>query len=118
MTSQISVDETVRVNLGSRSYDILIGDNLLQSAADFIKPHLKAPRMAIVTDETVWGLHGSTLETALSGYQIHKIILPPGESQKSFDGLQHVLNAVFEAGFDRNDTLLSLIHISEPTRPY
>ena len=42
MTSQISVDETVRVNLGSRSYDILIGDNLLQSAADFIKPHLKA----------------------------------------------------------------------------
>lgn len=107
MTSQISVDETVRVNLGSRSYDILIGDNLLQSAADFIKPHLKAPRVTIVTDETVWGLHGSTLETALSGYQIHKIILPPGESQKSFDGLQHVLNAVFEAGFDRNDTLLA-----------
>ena len=87
MTSQILVDETVRVNLGSRSYDILIGDNLLQSAADFIKPHLKAPRVAIVTDETVWGLHGSTLKTALSRYQIHKIIL-------------------------------SLIHISEPTRPY
>lgn len=107
MTSLISIGETVHVDLGSRSYDILIGDDLLQSAGDIIGPHLKASRIAIVTDETVWDLHGNTLETALSRYHIHKIILPPGESQKSFEGLQHVLNALFEAGFDRNNTLLA-----------
>ena len=107
MTSQISVGETVRVDLGLRSYDILIGENLLRSVGDIIRPHLKARRVAIVTDKTVWGLHGNTLETALSGYQIHKIVLPAGENQKSFDGLQHILNSLFEASFDRNDTLLA-----------
>lgn len=99
--------KTVTVELGLRSYDILIGENLLPRAGEFLKPHLNAPRIAIVTDENVYALHGKTLEAALSDYDIHMIIRPAGENQKSFDGLQTVLNALFEASFDRNDTLIA-----------
>ena len=97
---------TVNVDLGHRSYDILIGDNLLCSAGDLIKSHLKASRVAVVTDQNIYDLHGQSLETALSSYKTHMIILPAGEKQKSFDGLQTVLNSLFEAEFDRNDTCL------------
>ena len=98
---------TVTVELGLRSYDIIIGENLLSKASEYIKPHLKAKRVAIVTDETVYGLHGKTLEAALADFDTHMIVRPAGENQKSFDGLQSVLNPLFEAGFDRNDTIIA-----------
>ena len=98
---------TVSVDLGPRSYEIIIGENLLPKAADYLAPHLKAKRVAIVTDENVYDLHGKTLEAALSDYETHMIIRPAGENQKSFDGLQAVLNALFKAGFDRNDTVVA-----------
>ena len=98
---------TVSVDLGQRSYDIVIGENLLSRAIEFLTPHLKAKRVAIVTDQNVYDLHGKTLEAALSGLETHMIIRPAGESQKSFDGLQAVLGALFEAGFDRNDTVIA-----------
>lgn len=99
--------KTVTVDLADRSYDIFIGDGLLQKAGEIIKPHLKAPRIAVVTDDNVYRLHGKTLERALSIYETHLIVLPPGESQKSFEGLQSVLDKLFEAGFDRNDTIIA-----------
>jgi len=98
---------TVSVDLKPRSYDIIIGDDLLPKAGNYIKSQLKAKRVAIVTDENVYGLHGKALEAALSDLETHMIIRPPGENQKSFDGLQAVLGALFEAGFDRNDTVIA-----------
>lgn len=98
---------TVSVDLGPRSYDIIIGEDLLSKAGDHLKPHLKAKRVAIVTDENVHDLHGKTLEAALKDIETHMIIRPAGESQKSFEGLQDVLDGLFNAGFDRNDTVVA-----------
>ena len=97
----------VSVDLGPRSYDIIIGENLLADAGKLLTPHLKAKRVAIITDENVYGLHGKVLEAALSDFETHMIVRPAGESQKSFDGLQAVLDALFKAGFDRNDTVIA-----------
>ena len=97
----------VSVDLGTRSYDIVIGENLLPKAGEHLKPHLKAKRVAIVTDENVYGLHGKTLDATMADYETHMIIRPAGENQKSFDGLQAVLGSLFEAGFDRNDTVIA-----------
>ena len=97
----------VSVDLGPRSYDIIIGENLLTDAGKLLSPHLKANRVAVVTDENVYGLHGKVLEAALSDFETHMIVRPAGESQKSFDGLQAVLDALFKAGFDRNDTVIA-----------
>ena len=98
---------SVTVDLGERSYDIIIGEDLLLRAGEFLKPHLKAPRLAIVTDENVHALHGATLAASLSEYETHMIIRPAGESQKSFQGLEAVLEKLFHAGFDRNDTIVA-----------
>ena len=98
---------TVSVDLGPRSYDIVIDEDLLSNASKYLKLHLKAKRVAVVTDETVYALHGKTLEMALTDLETHMIIRPPGENQKSFDGLQAVLGGLFQAGFDRNDTVIA-----------
>ncbi len=107
MTQASNASKSVTVDLGHRSYDIIIGDNLLSQAGALIEPHLQACRTAIVTDENVYALHGKAIETALSAYEKYMIVLPVGESQKSFEGLQSVLDKLFEAGFDRNDTIVA-----------
>ena len=47
----------VRVELGARSYDILIGSGLVARAGDAIARLRESIRVAVVTDETVAGLH-------------------------------------------------------------
>ena len=72
----------VPVSLAERSYEILIGQGLLQQAGALIEPHLKRSFVAIVTDENVAKYHLKVLESALAAQNIafKSIILPAGES--------------------------------------
>lgn len=98
---------TLTVALGERSYPIHIGRGLIEQCGTLIQDYAKTRRVAIITDENVYDLHGKALEKALHDYQTTTIIRPAGENQKSFDGLESVLNSLFEAGFDRSDLLLA-----------
>ena len=99
----------IDVDLGARSYPIHIGQGLLADAAHYIKPKLSGKRIAIITDETVAGLHLETLMSSLEGLGlvIETIILPPGESSKSFDTLQKILAQLLAVNFSRADTLIA-----------
>jgi len=104
-----TAQHTLTVDLADRRYDILIGSGLLDQAGTIITPLLAAPRVVIISDETVHGLHGAALETSLktAGITLQWVILPSGEAQKSFNGLKRVLEALFKAGFDRKDTVIA-----------
>lgn len=102
---------TVRVELGSRSYDILIGENLLDAAGDQIRSVLPAgrDRVFILSDETVWALHGARLLSALSAAGItgHTVTVPAGEASKSFANLESVLEDLIGMEAERNDLLIA-----------
>ena len=68
---------TVRVELGARSYDILIGPSLIAQAGREIAERLPGARLAVVTDETVAALHLPALRAALAKAAGRKVI-PPG----------------------------------------
>ena len=53
----MSVHETLRVELGKRSYEIQVGNGLIPSAGERIKPYLIQNRAIIITDENVAKLH-------------------------------------------------------------
>jgi 3-dehydroquinate synthase len=53
--------EKVRVELGERSYDICIGKNILRNIGDSLKPFSLSPKIAIVTNPTVYPLYGERL---------------------------------------------------------
>lgn len=99
----------VHVELGPRSYNIHIGNTVLEQAGAIITPLLNAPRIAVVTDETVMRLHGDTLKNALekSGITVSFIVRPSGESQKGFGPLQDILDSLLELSFDRKDTVIA-----------
>ncbi|WP_371396429.1 3-dehydroquinate synthase [Fretibacter rubidus] len=97
---------SVRVDLGDRSYDIIIGQNLLSRAADFMTPHLASKKVLIVTDETVGTLYRDKIN--LNGLDAAWVTVPVGEASKSFAQLQIVLDAMFTHGMERNDTIVAL----------
>ena len=100
---------SLTVDLAERSYDIYIGPGLLSQLGRLIAPIMKAgsKRIAIITDENVYGHHGESLKSALSGYEPHWIIRRAGEAQKSIAVLETVLDQIFEAGLDRSDMILA-----------
>lgn len=102
-----STPDPLRVELGARSYPIHIGSGLLAQIGDLINDFAPSRRLVIVTDETVYNLYGKKLEAALLDYTTHMIVRPAGEAQKSLEGLETVLEAMFKAGLDRSDLLLA-----------
>jgi 3-dehydroquinate synthase len=101
--------ETVPVSLGDRSYDIHIGEGLLAKAGDVVAPFLKRPLTAIVTDENVAAAHLATLERALAakGIRSTAIIMPAGESTKSYQHLADLCDRLLAAGIERRDRIIA-----------
>jgi 3-dehydroquinate synthase len=102
--------DIVSVNLRNRTYDIHIGENLLQEAGRLIAPLLNRPFIAIVTDENVARHHLKTLEASLTvaGIRPAAIILPPGEKTKSFAALANLCEQLLAAGVERRDKIIAL----------
>jgi 3-dehydroquinate synthase len=96
---------TLPVGLGDRAYDVLVGDGLLDAAGRLIAPFQKRGRTAVVSDETVWRLHGERLTAALkaAGIEALPVIVPPGEQSKSFAGLADVSDRLLALELDRGD---------------
>ena len=102
--------ETVRVALGARSYDILIGDGLLARAGQEIAKIAPGARVGIVTDETVAKLHLPTLQRSLeaAGLRPTAIVAPPGEATKSYAEFARVSDALIAAHIERRDVVVAL----------
>jgi len=102
--------ETVRVELGGRSYDIVIGSSLLENAGDHIARVAPGAACAIVTDANVARLHLPTLEKSLAarGIQSTTIIVEPGEGSKSLAVFERVCEQVLAAKIERRDVVVAL----------
>ena len=103
--------ETVRVDLGNRSYDILIGPRLLERTGEMIASRLGGDvRVGIVTDENVAAHYLAPLQAALDrvGIGHATCVLPAGEPTKSFAMLERTVEALLEARLERGDAVLAL----------
>jgi 3-dehydroquinate synthase len=101
---------TVRVALGARSYDIVIGRGLLSSLGSRIaalKPDAKA---AIVTDVNVEHILLEDAQAALAaaGIAATHASVPPGESSKSIAMFERVCDALIAARIERGDVVIAL----------
>ncbi len=100
----------VTVDLGERSYDIVIGAGLIARAGDFLADVAPARRVIIVTDENVASHWLQALETALTvaNYQFLTRILTPGEQTKTLDQIDALTDWILESGVDRKTTIIAL----------
>lgn len=103
-------NEIVKVRLGKRSYDIVIGENLIAEAGKRIAKLKPGTAVAIVTDGNVAHHHLGTIERSLEAANIRyrSVLLSPGESTKSFSDLQTVAEAILESRIERGDLVVAL----------
>lgn len=99
---------TVRVPLGERAYDVLIGGGLLRSAGVHIKRAVRSAKCAVVTDENVAAHHLQALEDALRSENMlaGSIVLPAGEATKRFEQLSLLSEKLLGLGIERGDLVV------------
>ena len=102
--------DTIRVGLGARSYDIIIGSGLLSDAGVHIAPLLGLLRIVLVSDENVAPLYLERVENSLSrhGIACEQIVLPAGERSKSFAQFEELLERILGGHVERGTTILAL----------
>jgi len=99
--------QTLRVELGDRSYPIFIGQNLLD--AGLMKPYIKGQQVLVVTNETVAPLYLDRLQKSLgNGYTTDVVVLPDGEEYKTLEYLNHIFDGLLEKRHNRTTTLIAL----------
>ena len=105
----MSSHERQRVALGERSYEILVGGDLIAEAGRHMAPVLARKRVFVVTDATVAELHLAALERALEEADIayEAVVLPPGEGTKDFEHLEALVERLLEMKVERQSTLVA-----------
>jgi 3-dehydroquinate synthase len=102
---------TVRVELGSRAYDVVVGPGLLARGGELLAPLLRRPEVVVVTDRNLERQgHLARLQQALAagGIAQQSVVLPPGEATKSMAQLDELLDRILALGIERSTAIVAL----------
>ena len=104
-----SIQNTVTIDLGDRSYPIHIGAALL-AQAPLYQQLPKAQSALIVSNTTVAPLYAETLQRVLAQTyaQVFLVVLPDGEAHKNWQTLNLIFDALLAHGCDRKTVLFAL----------
>jgi 3-dehydroquinate synthase len=100
----------VDVNLGSRSYRIVVASGALQSVGERLRELRLGSRAALVSDGAIMRLYGKTVVASLesAGFTVTTIDVPEGEAAKTLTVAEHCWDQLLTAGLDRTSTVLAL----------
>ena len=99
--------ESLDVELGSRSYPIVIGRDLLGGGFD-LSAHVSGPDCLVVSNETVAPLYLKALIACLDATQVSTIELPDGESHKTLATASSVIDRLVDGRAGRDTTVIAL----------
>jgi 3-dehydroquinate synthase len=110
--------ETVNIQLGERSYDILVGNNILSSIPAAISEWLETrygwssdgASACIITDENLADSHAATVESTLTeaGWKCETIVLKPGETSKRLEIISGIYDRLVEMPADRQTVVIAV----------
>ncbi|MBF0159951.1 MAG: 3-dehydroquinate synthase [Magnetococcales bacterium] len=104
------MEHRLSLDLGERSYDIVIGASLLPRLGQLLQPLVQQQRVAIVTNTTVAPLYLERVTQSLQhvGISSLPIILTDGESFKNWHSLNQIFDTLIEQRFERSTVLITL----------
>jgi len=102
--------EKLRVELGERAYEILVGGGLIAHAGREMLPLLRRRQAIIVSDEAVAGHYLAALRDSLTeaGIAHHAVLLPPGEETKDLTHFGKLVDEILAIGIERGTMLIAL----------
>lgn len=100
----------VNVDLGERSYPILISPGCLANLGDLLKEIGPATKMLVVSDDHVAALYGEQVLSILkkAGFCAELFCIRPGEASKVIEVAMSVYTKAIEWGMDRQSSFLAL----------
>ena len=109
MKASTPLSARVEIDLGHRSYPIMIGSGLLDATSSW-QGLPKAATVAIVSDAHVAPLYALRLKASLAVLYPNALLieLRPGEEHKGWDALNTIFGALLAAGCDRHTLLFAL----------
>ena len=100
-------EQVLTVDLGARSYPIVIGSGLFQNCFD-LSAYLPGERCLVVTNETVGPLYLEKLQACLAGSQVTSVVLPDGEAYKTVETTESVIDELVAIKADRQTSVIAL----------
>ena len=103
--------DDLHVDLGDRSYHILVGEGLIERAGTMIRPCIRQPRSIIITDrhlEESGHLADLTASLDTSGIAHENFILPAGEQTKNLAQFAELADGILALGIERGTSLIAL----------
>ena len=102
--------QTIKVNLGDRSYPINLGEGLLDRAGELLKQVGVGKKVGIVTNQTVADLYLNQVQESLSrsGFRVTPIFVSEGEEHKNIKSLSTIYDQLIIDRFERSSSLIAL----------
>ena len=100
---------TVTVNLGAASYEIFIGEGILNGVGEFIAGKF-TPKALLVTQKNIFDAHGRALTDGLAaqGIACEVAFIPDGETAKNLREAEKLYTRAIEFGLDRKSVVIAL----------
>ena len=100
----------IPVNLGSRSYRILVAPGALARVGEELGRLGVGAKVALFSDPGILARHGRPVRQGLerAGFQVTVVELPEGESAKTVEVAGRGWDALLDAGLDRGSTVVAL----------
>ena len=99
--------QTLHVDLGARSYPILIGPGLLRSR-ELLASHIPGRDALLISNTVVAPLYAGQIRSALHGRRMIDVILPDGEQHKTLATASRVFDVLIANRLGRDAVVLAL----------
>jgi len=105
----MALSDTLKVDLGDRSYPVYIGTDLL-TEADLLVRHIRGNSALVVSNTTVAPLFLAKVQAILKAHNIRHdhLILDDGEQYKTVATMGKIIDSLLQQRHDRQTTLIAL----------
>ncbi len=100
----------IKLELGDRSYQILVGSGLLGQAGSLLKEAGFSGKLVVITNPVVQELYGSVLKESLSagGFEVAVLQVVDGEEQKSLEVAGRLYGELTQSYAERTTPILAV----------
>lgn len=102
--------EKIRVELGERSYAIIVDENVLKDLGKTLSKFEFSPKTAVISNHTIFDIYGDAVCSSLreAGFEVSEVIIPDGEEYKTTGTMQDIWGGLLKAKLDRKSTIVAL----------
>ncbi len=101
---------TLNINMNSKKYPVIIESGLFRSLGTTLGEQFPQKKIALITDENITKYYGDFLSKQLDATQCEweMIVLPAGDSSKSFSSLSEIYKRLIQFELTRDDVIVAL----------